>query len=375
LIELYHIFVVFLQVDIEGYMTIAHVVYGLSMGGIETMLVNISHFQAERGHDVHIVVINDIFDESILRQIDPVVKLHKIGRKRGSRNPWPVIKMNLCLIGIKPDVIHLHSASISRYVFFPGLKSKLCNTLHAMCNPDNTKNISKSGPIFAISGIVKKDINKKLGLKATIVRNGINPYNILQKRTKDIDSVGFKIVQVARLLHETKGQDILIKATKIVISKGHCVELTLIGEGPSMDYLKQLASDLGISKQVIFLGNKPQEYVFSHLADFDLLVQPSRFEGFGLTVAEAMAARLPVLVSDNDGPMEIIDYGKYGTYFRCEDTEDCADKIVSIMNDYPTSDYLDKVRDYALTKFNVKGTANKYLTLYESLIIGSSTKI
>lgn len=348
-------------------MTIAHVLYGLSMGGIETMLVNITHFQVKMGHDIHIVVINDIFDESLVQRIDPAVKLHKIGRKQGSRNPWPVIKMNLCLMRIRPDVIHLHAASISRYILPPWLKSRFCNTLHAMCSTENTTNIANAGPIFAISDAVKSDVHARLNLEATTIRNGINPEIIRQRQGLPPGKHPFRILQTGRLLHEVKGQDILIQAIKTVLDKGYDVELTLMGEGPSEVYLKQLSSHSGISGSVVFLGNKPQEYVFDHLADYDLFVQPSRIEGFGLTVAEAMAAKVPVLVSDNNGPMEIIDNGLYGSFFKSGDADDCARMIISIIEKYPNQDLLDNAQERVLSEFNVRNTASQYVNMYRTL--------
>ena len=55
----------------------------------------------------------------------------------------------------------------------------------------------------------------------------------------------------------------------------------------------------------VFLVKQTQDYVAAHLTDYDLFVQPSRWEGFGLTVAEAMAAGVPVLVSEGQGPAEV----------------------------------------------------------------------
>ena len=56
-----------------------------------------------------------------------------------------------------------------------------------------------------------------------------------------------------------------------------------------------------------------------------------RYEGFGLTVAEAMAANLPVLISDEGGSYEIIGKGKYGYAFKMEDMDGCAKQIEYII--------------------------------------------
>ena len=60
---------------------------------------------------------------------------------------------------------------------------------------------------------------------------------------------------------------------------------------------------------------KPQPYIVEHMADYDLLVQPSRWEGFGLTVAEAMAAKVLVSVSEGQGPAEVTCGYFYGWIF------------------------------------------------------------
>lgn len=349
-------------------MTIAHVTYGMGMGGIESMLVNISHFQAQEGHNVHIVVINDIIDNSLIAAIDPRVKLHRLGRKEGSKNPWYVFKLNACLGKIKPDVVHLHFSSISKFLLLPGLRRKFCNTLHNICNPTNTDNIQNAGPVFAISEVVGEDLVSTTGMTATVVRNGINPHLFKQRNREGITG-RVKLVQVARLNTKNKGQDILLQAVAKVIALGADVDLTLIGDGPSIGFLQQMARDLGISDRVNFLGNKSQQYIFEHLADYDVMVHPSRIEGFGLTVAEAMASMVPVVVSDNDGPMEIIDGGKYGKHFPSGDADACAEKIMEVINHYPSRQELTKARKRVLNDFNVENTAKRYVDMYRSIVL------
>lgn len=350
-------------------MRIAHITYGFGIGGIETMLANIAGEQS-REHEVHIIVINDIVDKTLVGSLPPGVTLHLIGRRRGSRNPWPYLKMNMILRSVKPDVVHLHYASIRRFILPRSLRRKLCVTLHDMCTPVNSRWLHKCGPVFAISDVVKEDIRQTKGLDAITVYNGINPAKISAREGLGQHGRRLDIVQVSRLMHEKKGQDILIKSIKALHDEGYDnVSLTFIGEGDSRKYLEGIVARLGLDDKVAFLGNRSQEYVFGHLKDYDLFVQPSRFEGFGLTVAEAMAARLPVLVSDIQGPLEVVDYGKCGMVFRNGDVDDCVRVLKSIID----NGYDERMVDTAYRRvhqiFNVCETARRYVELYDKLVI------
>ena len=348
-------------------MIISHVTFGFGMGGIETMLANIARYQAQDGHEVHIVVVNDIVENSLVRNLDSRIKIHLLGRPPGSRNPIHILRLNNCLRKLHPDVVHLHIPSLSRYILLPSLHRRFCVTQHAMCNDINIKGIRNAGQVFAISEMVRRDLAQKAFVDAITVYNGID-----LSRTKfnpHSPSRPFRILQVGRLDHKNKGQDILIRAVAILTGEGRTVTLSLIGDGESRKYLEQLSAELGISDRVEFLGNKPQEYIFSHLSDYDLLVQPSRYEGFGLTVIEGMASGVPVLVSDNDGPMEIIDAGRYGYHFRTGDPADCAYQIATVIDNYPSHDFLHQARMRVENTFSVDITARRYLELYQTHVI------
>ena len=88
------------------------------------------------------------------------------------------------------------------------------------------------------------------------------------------------------------------------------MSVAFIGEGDSRTFLEKMSADLNVADRVDFLGLKDRDYIYQHLCDYDLMCHPSRFEGFGLTVAEGMVAKLPVLVATGDGPYEIIGQGK-----------------------------------------------------------------
>ena len=95
------------------------------------------------------------------------------------------------------------------------------------------------------------------------------------------------------------------------------------------------------------------------------MCHPARYEGLGLVIAEAMAARVPVLVSDDGGPYELIHQGKYGSSFRMESAEDCAEKIKTIMLDYATA--MDKVGiayQYVIQQFSIEHMVQELLNAY-----------
>lgn len=318
-------------------MKIVHIIFSFHTGGAETMLVDVMNEQV-KNEQVTLVVINNLINKNLIDKIDNKVKVILIGRKEKSRNPLRILKLNCLLLKHKPDVIHCHNEAIIKVIFF---KKKTVFTAHSMHIPIN--NFKHYKKVFAISNAVKTDIEQRSNIKPVLVYNGIKIDGIKHKSNYNFDT--FRIVQVGRLDHTIKGQHVLLDALKILAhNKGiKNINIDFIGEGKSLDYLQNLVSDYQLESYVNFLGIKDRAYIYSHLKDYDLFVQSSLYEGFGLTVAEAMAAKLPVLVSDIDGPAEIIDNGRYGFLFRCGDSEDCARSILDIIRIYGSNEFMEKI--------------------------------
>ena len=181
----------------------------------------------------------------------------------------------------------------------------------------------------------------------------------------------FRVVVVSRLAHKIKGQHLVIEAINRLNKKGiKNIHLDLIGDGASQDFLQELTRKYNLEDSINFLGLKSREFVFNNLKNYDLLVQPSIYEGFGLTVVEAMLAKVPVLVSENDGPIEIIQSGKFGYYFTLESIEDLVSEIELILRDYSSKQMIEKVDDaynYAKNTFDITRTAERYFLEYKTI--------
>ncbi|SJL29870.1 glycosyltransferase [Porphyromonas gingivalis] len=357
-------------------MKIVHCIYSFNVGGAETMLVDIVNEQVA-SHDVTLIIVNDSYSQILLDQIDRRVSIIRIKRKAGSLNPWSFIHLNYILYTGKYDIIHLHSPSLSR-VLLGTMKSKIVYTTH--CLGVDIKDILRGGHVFAISESVRNDLLVRgQGIinadRIVVVPNGVR-FDAIRSRIEYRSSHRFSIINVARLDSELKGQDILIRAIALLKNRGieHlCVDF--IGEGRSRELLENLSEDLDVSEQVRFLGLKDREYIYQHLCEYDLMCHPSRFEGFGLTVAEGMAAKLPVLVATGDGPYEIIGQGKYGFSFENGSVESCADMLQYIVEHYDEA--LQKVEqsyEHIETNYSLRKMVAEYFEEYQNALIDCDQK-
>ena len=175
----------------------------------------------------------------------------------------------------------------------------------------------------------------------------------------------FNVISVGRLDHLVKGQDLLIEAANNLVKvKGlKHVKFFIAGEGSSRKFLEELILNLNLSENVFLLGNKNREWIYENLCRYDLFIQPSRLEGFGLTVAEAMAAKVPVLASDIEGPAEILENGKHGILFEKNSSEDLALKIkntIQLIESGEIGNMIDSAYNHCLNNFNITRTAREY---------------
>lgn len=344
-------------------MKILHISWALAIGGIENMLVDIINYQVKFA-DVSLLLVNNWVVPSIINRLDKRCKVIKLGRKVGSKNPVFLFKLNGFLFIHHFDIVHLHDPNMIENLW---LKRNYVRTVH------NTNidyhNYRWHKCIIAISESVKQDLAKRGICKQVVsIDNGIN-FNLIKQKQNSIVVGSFKMVQVSRILFDQKGQDILVDAIEKLVKGGITdIHLDFIGTGPDQNELSGLIQKKKMNDFISILGDKSREYVYEHLCNYDLFVQPSRFEGFGLTVAEAMGAKIPVLVSNNEGPLSIIENGKYGFTFKNESVNDCAAKILHVMNNYPDAGFLEKAFEHVHSFYRIEKTAQMYLDEYKKIL-------
>jgi glycogen(starch) synthase len=130
-----------------------------------------------------------------------------------------------------------------------------------------------------------------------------------------------------------KGLDILLEALAILACDRPTIELRIAGRGSGSDRIHELARELGIAGNVRLLGavsDEERNELFSRAA---IQLMPSRFEGFGLAAAEAMAAGVPLIASSAGSLPEVVDAPRGGVLVPPGDARALADATAALLDD------------------------------------------
>ena len=349
-------------------MTIVHLSWTLGIGGAEEMLVDIVNEQSRTAR-VMIIIVNYHVDQRLSTRLNPSVRVVQLNRRPGSWSPEVFLRLNWLIHQTGADIVHAHSWSFAKALQFTNCSAVL--TVHTTRDAELFDgSIRRYKKIFAVSNAVATQIrNREPHADVEVVMNGIRCTDVHTGTPSD-DGL-FRMVQVSRLEHAVKGQDVLIRALDQLRRQPGCprFRLDLIGDGASRPYLEAMVAKLGLEKVVRFRGALVRPTVYSELCDYDLLVQASRVEGFGLSIAEA--AGIPVLVSDLGGPREIVDDGRCGFLFDPEDEDACCRQILRIYcmkGTHELAVMLARARARVLSNFDVTRTANEYLRAYRDVL-------
>lgn len=140
---------------------------------------------------------------------------------------------------------------------------------------------------------------------------------------------------VARLSSE-KGIDLLVRAFKNIYVNHSQAYLHVVGGGPDELAIRRLIKIYKIEDRCVLFGAVQWEKAIQLLAQMDVVVVPSRFEGFGLTAAEAMALSKPVIASDVNGLPEVLTHKKTGLLVPPNDVGALERAVLLLLND-PTA--------------------------------------
>lgn len=159
--------------------------------------------------------------------------------------------------------------------------------------------------VLVLTEADKKEFDKKLDINTDVF------YNPIPRNQPKLSRLNKKnALFVGRLDRYLKGLDYLIEIIERVAALDLEVYFTIVGDGPDRKWLQDKIEKSKISKRVNIVGKTNN--VYQYYSEASVLLQTSRFEGFGMTIVEAMSCGVPVVSFHNNGPDEIIRDGVDG---------------------------------------------------------------
>ena len=170
--------------------------------------------------------------------------------------------------------------------------------------------------------------------KTEVFYNIVSPEQIKDMANKgetfNDDYRGKRLLTVGRISEE-KGQTVAIEALRLLIRQGYDLRWYFIGEGKDLEHCKQLVQEYGLESHTIFLGLKVNPY--GYMKNCDIYVQPSRHEGYCITLAEALCFAKPIVSTDFTGANEQLKNRENGIVIGMK-AQDIADGIIRAF-DFP----------------------------------------
>ncbi len=314
-------------------MTILQIITELEPAGAERIVAELSKGLKRKGHRVIVVSLRPANQESVivreLQQSRIPVKSLLISKPTF----WRYRKLEAIIEETRPDVVHahlFHANIITRLCVLGKRHFRLINTVHIVeRRPGKWWHFLLDRLTFwrcdcqtAVSLAVQRYHSGKIGVAPAcipVVYNGIPAPRIVSlgqrkklRREWGVDACNVVIGSVGRL-NRQKGYDLLLmmlpqiaaalaKSAKKKVKLG----LVILGQGPERQRLEVLARNHCPADVTVVLPGYRAD-ASRCIGAFDLFVMPSRYEGFGLTLIEAMAHGVPILTSNVDSLPELLE--------------------------------------------------------------------
>jgi glycosyltransferase involved in cell wall biosynthesis len=165
------------------------------------------------------------------------------------------------------------------------------------------------------------------------------------------------------------GPDLLVRAMRLAVDVIPHARLVMVGEGPLGETLDRMVSELGLKDHVEFLGRVPNPEVPHVMTGFDVLVNCSHAESFGVVVLEASACGIPVVATEVGGVPEVCRHGESGLLVPPNDVHALADAIIRLARDPELRAAMGRAgRTFVLQNYAWQNDVDRMLGLLEDLV-------
>ena len=333
---------------------VTHVITTIERGGAEKQLLTLASEQVQSGLKVEVIFLKGkselkkefeesgvevnklLVGKSFLKQISLLTKHLR-------KNPSPVHAhlpkselLAAIVVANKYFIFTRHNSE----PFWPGGPRIISNLLSRFV-------CKRASQGIAISNAVKSYLIKRgeipTGYTIDVVYYGFQKNNSINSESLNLitnlmggRNSNYNIGTIGRLVSQ-KDYPTLLSAFSNILKSAPNTDLYVVGEGYLQKDLIELSKSLGIKDKVHWLGKT--EYIKEFLSKIDLFILPSKYEGFGLVLLEAMIAKKPIIAANNSAIPEVL--GKtYEGLFLTGDINSLAQQIKTVISDNNFSERL-----------------------------------
>ena len=306
--------------------------------------------------------------------------------ERGKFDPRTLFALLRIIDAKQIDVLHLHGYGATTFGRLAAAMRGIPVVLHEHANLTNTPwfqkvadwllksytdvaiAVSKSTAEFVIGArLVSPDRVKVVYLGAPLDEFGqpVTPGERAASRASLGVAPDDVVMGTVTRLHDSKGNEYLVEAARLVIDARPQARFFLFGEGPLLAGLQQQASTLKLGGRFVFGGFVKD--VRGALAAFDVSVFPSLWEGTPLTVFEALGAARPIVATDADGLVEVLTPDVDALIVPKRDARALADRIIRLIDDPAERARLGAAARKTAEAYDITAFVRKMERLYDIL--------
>lgn len=354
-------------------MRLTHVITSLATGGAQNLVVDLSIEAARAGHLVRIVTFSPAAGLPLERAVQNGLEVVTLGAS--ARDPRAICR--LARVVKDSDIVHVHLFPALYYAALAALGKPLVYTEHSTHNRRREsrwlrvferaayKHYDKVVAISAGAGEALQNYFSKIRLDVVVevIPNGIGRNYFDEPREVLPHDRPLKLIAVGTLDSRKNFKD-AVASVKGVTG----LSLSIVGDGPLAAKLRQQIADLHLEERVSLEGARGD--VQRRLDTHHVLLSTSRFEGFGLVAAEAMARGCVVVAPDIAGLNGVVVDGETGLlYPPSPDPSEAIARCLRLLRDDAAT--YGRLATNALRqskRFGIERTSLAYLDVYDRIL-------
>ncbi|MFQ7000886.1 MAG: glycosyltransferase family 4 protein [Clostridium sp.] len=360
--------------------------------GVEKYLQMFFKYIDKKKYESILIAPLEYSKEVYVQMVDNFEQVNMVRNIKFKEDLNAIVKIRKLIKKYNPDIIYLHSSKAGALgrIANIGLKKKVIYNPHGWSFNMKVSKLKKRiyiiiekilapfcDKIIAISEAEKESaLSKKICSKDKIcvIFNGIDveeydkkkQFYVHNKENLNIPKEKFIIGMVGRITKQ-KASDTFIKVAYEVKKKINNAYFIIVGDGEDRKELIKLINKLKLTNDVLITGWIEDPY--KYIETFDIAMLLSRWEGFGLAIAEYMIAEKPIIATNVDAIPNLIDNQENGILVDIDAIDETVDNIINLYEDKVLKDKLVKNAKYRVRKqFDVKRVIQEHEKLIEEII-------